>query len=104
MSNSNFQTAIRRLNVILQQNRVKREWQRDRFFTKPAALRYQLRSQRHRRRFAAMVSQPMMLQIRRRRTNSDIFLIGSKKGSDRSGYQAERHVNELVIFFLISTS
>jgi hypothetical protein len=36
----------------------------------------------------------------RRRTNSDIFLIGSKKGSDRSGYQAERHVNGLVIFYL----
>lgn len=51
-----FQQAIRQLNTILGRNRVRREWNRDKFFTKPSQLRYQLRSRRHRKRFAAMVS------------------------------------------------
>ncbi|PVF95955.1 hypothetical protein CPB86DRAFT_553029 [Serendipita vermifera] len=68
VTGSNFQTAISRLNTILARNKVKSEWRRDRFYTKPFALRYQLRSRRHRKRFSAMVRRKVQIvqAIRRR--------------------------------------
>ncbi|KAG8830895.1 hypothetical protein FRC17_004110 [Serendipita sp. 399] len=52
---TNFALAIQRLGSILARNKVKQEWRRDRYFEKGPAKRYRLRSERHRRRFAAMV-------------------------------------------------
>ncbi|KAG8830462.1 hypothetical protein FRC17_004834, partial [Serendipita sp. 399] len=52
---TNFAIAIQRLGSILARNKVKQEWRRDRYFEKGPAKRYRLRSERHRRRFAAMV-------------------------------------------------
>ncbi|KAG8756180.1 hypothetical protein FRC14_003296 [Serendipita sp. 396] len=52
---SNFAQAIQRLGSILGQNKVRSEWRRDRYFEKGPAKRYRLRSERHRRRFAAMI-------------------------------------------------
>jgi ribosomal protein S21 len=56
VTSGDFGRAIRRLHQILQRNKVKQEWRRDKYYTKPFQLRYQLRSRRHRQRFAAKVS------------------------------------------------
>lgn len=56
-----FQLAISRLNQVLQRNRVKQEWRRDMRHEKGAVKRYRLRSERHRRRFAAMVRRKVQI-------------------------------------------
>lgn len=52
----NVSSALGRLNRILSQNRVKKELRLEERYEKPNAKRRRLKSERHRRRFAEMVS------------------------------------------------
>lgn len=61
VTSTDFGRAIVRLNQILQRNRVRQEWRRDKYFTKPTELRYQLRSRRHRQRFAAAIRRKVQI-------------------------------------------
>ncbi|CAG7852796.1 SubName: Full=Uncharacterized protein {ECO:0000313/EMBL:CCA73823.1} [Serendipita indica DSM 11827] len=49
------------VSTVLQRNRVKQEWRRDMRHEKGAVKRYRLRSERHRRRFAAMVRRKVQI-------------------------------------------
>jgi len=61
VTSGDFGRAIIKLNQILSRNRVRQEWRRDKYFTKPFELRYQLRSQRHRKRFAAAIRRKVQI-------------------------------------------
>lgn len=59
--NFNVETALRRLNITLSRNKIKKELRLNEFYEKPSDKRQRLSRERHRRRFQEVVRKKVQL-------------------------------------------